>query len=44
IAQLRAAGEIVLQTLPGHEHEQLEFSCDRELVLQDGSWQLKQLS
>ncbi len=43
IAGLRASGEIVLQTLPGHEHEQLEFSCDRELVMQGGSWRLKSL-
>jgi len=40
VAELRAAGEIVLRTLPGHEHEQLEFACDRELVFEDGVWKV----
>jgi len=38
IAALRARGEVVLETLPGHEHEAQEFACDRELVRQDGRW------
>jgi len=43
IAQLRAAGEVVVQVLPGHEDEQQEFACDREIVLRQGSWQLSPL-
>ena len=43
VAQLRARGEIVLRTLPGHEHEQLEFACDRELVFEEGVWRLRAL-
>jgi ATP phosphoribosyltransferase regulatory subunit len=38
IAQLRAAGEIVVRVLPGHEHEQQEFACDRELVAVGDAW------
>ena len=38
IAGLRAAGEIVVRTLPGHEHELDEFHCDRALVLREGEW------
>lgn len=44
IAELRQAGEIVIQSLPGHENDQEEFDCDRVLVLEDGSshhWILK---
>jgi ATP phosphoribosyltransferase regulatory subunit len=44
IAQLRAAGEVVVQVLPGHEEEQQEFSCDREIVRRQGTWQLSPLS
>ena len=40
VAVLRGRGEIVVQTLPGHEHEQEEFRCNRELCWKDGSWQL----
>ena len=43
VAQLRARGEIVLRALPGHEHEQLEFACDRELVFEEGAWLLRAL-
>ncbi len=43
IAELRSGGEIVLQTLPGHEHEQLEFCCDRELAFQGGHWVIRTL-
>jgi len=38
VRALRGEGEIVIQALPGHEHDQEEFICDRELVLQDGDW------
>jgi ATP phosphoribosyltransferase regulatory subunit len=43
VRDLRAAGEIVVQVMPGHEDEQEEFQCDRSLVLSDGSWQLRAL-
>ena len=41
IAQLRAQGEIVVRVLPGHEHEQQEFACDRELVQDGARWALR---
>ena len=44
IGRLRAAGEIVLQVLPGHEQEQREFACDRELVLREGRWEIHALA
>jgi ATP phosphoribosyltransferase regulatory subunit len=40
---LRQTGEIVVQVLPGHEHDQDEFICDRELTLQGGAWQVRNL-
>jgi ATP phosphoribosyltransferase regulatory subunit len=43
IAELRGAGEIVIQTLPGHENDQDEFDCDRAIVLENGNWILKKL-
>ncbi len=43
VAQLRAAGEIVIQTLPGHEDEMDEFDCDRTLVLENDHWIIKNL-
>ncbi len=43
IAQLRKAGEVVIQSLPGHDDEQDEFECDRALVLEDSNWILKNL-
>ncbi|QEI05997.1 ATP phosphoribosyltransferase regulatory subunit [Pigmentiphaga aceris] len=44
VAALRAQGEIVVQALPGHDNDQQEFICDRELVLIDGTWQLTTLN
>jgi ATP phosphoribosyltransferase regulatory subunit len=41
IAALRAAGHIVIQTLPGHVGEQDEFACDRQLVRVNGAWQVE---
>ncbi|RZI40586.1 ATP phosphoribosyltransferase regulatory subunit [Herbaspirillum sp. HC18] len=41
IAELRKAGEIVIQALPGHENDQDEFDCDRAVVFENGSWTLK---
>jgi ATP phosphoribosyltransferase regulatory subunit len=43
IAQLRKAGEVVIQSLPGHDDEQDEFECDRVLVLDNSNWILKNL-
>ncbi|TAK90925.1 MAG: ATP phosphoribosyltransferase regulatory subunit [Burkholderiaceae bacterium] len=43
IAKLRAQGEIVVQTLPGHEQEQQEFACDRQLVQRGGQWVVEKL-
>lgn len=44
IAQLRGRGEIVLQVLPGHEQEQAEFDCDRELVFKSDRWEIRALA
>ncbi|MEW6763748.1 MAG: ATP phosphoribosyltransferase regulatory subunit, partial [Pseudomonadota bacterium] len=38
IADLRKAGEVVIQSMPGHDNVQDEFECDRVLVLEDGNW------
>ncbi|MBU6271375.1 MAG: ATP phosphoribosyltransferase regulatory subunit [Betaproteobacteria bacterium] len=43
VAQLRAAGQIVVRALPGHEPEQQEFACDRELVQHAGAWAVRAL-
>lgn len=45
IAALRKDGEVVIQSMPGHNDEQGEFECDRVLVLDDNgsSWILKNL-
>lgn len=43
IADLRAAGEVVIQALPGHENDQDEFECDRAIVPENGNWILKKL-
>jgi ATP phosphoribosyltransferase regulatory subunit len=44
IAALRAGGDVVIQVLPGHEHQQQEFACDRELVLHAGRWTVRPLA
>jgi ATP phosphoribosyltransferase regulatory subunit len=41
MASLRAAGEVVIQELPGHENERDEGRCERELVKQKGKWQVR---
>jgi ATP phosphoribosyltransferase regulatory subunit len=41
ILELRAQGEVVIQSLPGHENDQDEFECDRAIVLENGKWILK---
>ncbi|MCK9510396.1 MAG: ATP phosphoribosyltransferase regulatory subunit [Pigmentiphaga sp.] len=40
VAELRAAGNIVVQSLPGHEDDQQEYAFDRELVLNERGWQV----
>ncbi|NEX62629.1 ATP phosphoribosyltransferase regulatory subunit [Noviherbaspirillum galbum] len=44
IADLRKAGEIVIQTLPGHENDLDEFDCDRVVVADNGNWILNTLA
>ncbi|GGC91976.1 ATP phosphoribosyltransferase regulatory subunit [Undibacterium terreum] len=41
IVELRQAGEIVIQSLPGHDNEQDEFDCNRAVVFDGGNWILK---
>lgn len=43
VADLRAQGEIVVQILPGHDHDQDEFICDRLLVEHNGRWVVQPL-
>ncbi len=43
ITELRKAGEIVIQSLPGHENDQDEFDCDQVVVFENGNWILKKL-
>jgi ATP phosphoribosyltransferase regulatory subunit len=43
IAELRSVGEVVIQTLPGHDQDQDEFDCDRAIVNENGNWVLKNL-
>lgn len=41
LRQLRQAGEIVVQVLPGQPYRLDEFTVDRELVLDDGAWKVR---
>jgi ATP phosphoribosyltransferase regulatory subunit len=41
IAELRVAGEVVIQALGGDDVETAEYLCDRELVKQDSAWVVK---
>jgi ATP phosphoribosyltransferase regulatory subunit len=41
IATLRAAGEVVIVELPGHEDTREELGCGRALVLRDGAWRVE---
>jgi ATP phosphoribosyltransferase regulatory subunit len=43
VRRAREQGETVVCVLPGHENEVQEFSCDRELVLLNGQWAVRQL-
>jgi ATP phosphoribosyltransferase regulatory subunit len=38
---LRAAGEVVIVELPGHEDTREELGCGRALVLRDGAWRVE---
>ncbi|HLS50534.1 MAG TPA: ATP phosphoribosyltransferase regulatory subunit [Burkholderiaceae bacterium] len=44
LAQLRQAGEIVIQLLPGQATDLDEFIIDRELVWIDSKWQVKAIT
>lgn len=44
IAELRSQGEVVIQSMPGHEQEQSEFACDREIVAEGQAWAVKRLA
>ncbi len=41
IERLRAAGEMVIVELPGHERAQAEPGCDRVLSRQEGRWRVE---
>ena len=43
VRRLREQGQMVVCTLPGHEHEAQEYACDRELIEVDGHWVLRAL-
>jgi ATP phosphoribosyltransferase regulatory subunit len=38
IEKLRAAGEVVVVELPGHEASRDELGCTRRLVNEEGKW------
>jgi ATP phosphoribosyltransferase regulatory subunit len=41
IADLRQRGEVVIQVLAGESVEAAEYACDRELIKQGSSWEVK---
>ena len=41
IAALRDSGEVVIQVMAGEKVEAAEYECDRELVKQSNSWEVK---
>jgi ATP phosphoribosyltransferase regulatory subunit len=41
IATLRESGEVVIQAPAGMTLEAAEYECDRELVKQGNSWEVK---
>jgi ATP phosphoribosyltransferase regulatory subunit len=43
MASLRAAGEVVIQQLSGHDNESDEGRCERKLVKQKGKWQVSKI-
>lgn len=38
IEKLRAAGEVVIEDLPGHEKHRAELGCTRRLAMRRGAW------
>ncbi|MCC2595342.1 ATP phosphoribosyltransferase regulatory subunit [Pusillimonas sp. MFBS29] len=44
LRELRAAGEIVVQMLPGQPHALDEFTVDRELVQDGGTWKVRAIN
>jgi ATP phosphoribosyltransferase regulatory subunit len=44
VRRLREEGQMVVCTLPGHEHEAQEYDCDRELIEVGGQWVLRTLN
>jgi len=43
VRRLREQGETVVRVLPGHEAQEQEFDCDRELVMLNGQWIVRSL-
>lgn len=43
IAELRRAGETVIQRMPEHEDELIEFDCDRTIAFENGNWVVREL-
>lgn len=44
VRELRRAGEVVIQVLPGQSHSLDEFDVDREIQHRDGAWQVLPLA
>jgi ATP phosphoribosyltransferase regulatory subunit len=44
IVELRRSGEVVIQSLPGHENDHDEFDCKRMLVLSGHEWILNSVA
>jgi len=40
IAKLRSQGEIVIESFPGHQHNESSMVSDRQLVFKDDKWQV----
>jgi ATP phosphoribosyltransferase regulatory subunit len=40
VAQLREAGEVVIDDLPGQNATRKELGCDRQLVFKNGTWEV----
>ncbi|MDN5843737.1 MAG: ATP phosphoribosyltransferase regulatory subunit, partial [Alcaligenaceae bacterium] len=43
VSELRSQGQIVICALPGEAHRFDEFVADRELVLKDGQWVVREI-
>ena len=43
IAVLRNSGEVVIQVMAGEKVEAAEYECDRELIKQGNSWEVKKI-